>query len=378
MEKKNGRVLFFQPALPAYRIDFFNRAAELLGGGFEMYYSPVEMGVLTQSQQNYAWAKSLGEMKALPLSSCWQKRALSVPFSRDDIIVVSGAPRCLSNILLLIKARFKGVPIIWFGHFWSSTTARHRFFLRIMLMKLANAVLFYTDQEIEEYRTGIGKNDRRLITALNNGIDNEDIIRLRTPYDANERKKAILFIGRIFEKCELEILIQAMMNPIMNGIELNIIGDGPSAPLMKAFAERSGLSERIVWHGGTTDEQKIAAIANRCRLFAFPGAVGLSLIHAMGYGLPSVINDSRWTNGPEITAFTNDETGREFRKGDAQSMAATIAAAISDEKALNRWSNEAKLRVDDKFNTKLMAQRLFELIERIRTVHAVGDQAMQQ
>jgi glycosyltransferase involved in cell wall biosynthesis len=373
MKNDKPRVIFFQPALPSYREDFFNRTAELLDGNFEMYYSNADMGALTDARQPYPWARCLGEMRQLPLLSFWQSGAMSVPFSQQDIIIVSGAPRCLTNILLLIKARLKGSPVVWFGHFWSSTTARHRFFVRIMLMKLANAVLFYTDQEIEEYRTGIGKKDRRIITAINNGIDNEDIIVLRAPYDANKRKKSILFIGRIFEKCELEILIEAMTYPIMNDIELNIIGDGPSAPLMKAFAERSGLSERIVWHGGTTDERKIAAIANRCRLFAFPGAVGLSLIHAMGYGLPSVINDSRWTNGPEITAFTNDETGREFRKGDAQSMAVTIAGAISDETALNRWSIEAKRRVDDIFNTKLMAQRLLELIERIRMVHAVTD-----
>lgn len=376
MTKSDYRVIFFQPALPSYREDFFDRTAKLLDGKFELYYSNEDMGALTDDRERFPWSRCLGEMRRLPLLSFWQEGAMTVAFSAHDIVIVSGAPRCLTNILLLIKARLKGSPVVWFGHFWSSTTVQHRFLFRIMLMKLANVVLFYTDQEVDEYRAGIGKKDRRIITALNNGIDNKDIIRLRAPYDANKRKKAILFIGRIFEKCELEILIEAMTNPIMNDIELNIIGDGPSAPLMKAFAERSGLSERIVWHGGTTDERQIAEIANRCRIFAFPGAVGLSLIHAMGYGLPSVINDSRWTNGPEITAFTNDETGREFRKGDAQSMAATIAGAISDEKALNRWSIEAKLRVDNKFNTELMAQRLFELIERIRTAHAVADQAI--
>jgi glycosyltransferase involved in cell wall biosynthesis len=364
---KPRRILFFQPALPAYRVDFFDRTAKLLGGNFEMYYSPLDMGVLTEGQDDFEWAKPLGTMKELPMLSYWQIGAMSVPFTRNDIVVVSGAPRCLTNILLLIKARLKGTPTVWFGHYWSSTTAQHRFFLRMLLMKLANTVLFYTDREIEEYREGIGKSDKRHIAALNNGIDNTDIKRLRKSYVAAERPKSLLFIGRLFEKCELETLLEAMADPRLIDFQLQVIGDGPATPNMKKLAVKLGVQDRIIWHGGTTDENKIAEIANQCRLFAFPGAVGLSLIHAMGYGLPAIINDNRWTNGPEITAFSDGETGRSFRQGSIVDMATKIAEVIDASLDLDQWSNEARRRTDTSFNTKVMAERMVALIDHIQS-----------
>ena len=69
------------------------------------------------------------------------------------------------------------------------------------------------------------------------------------------------------------------------------------------------------------EEPDIAQIANRCRLFVYPGGVGLSLIHAMAYGLPSIIHDDRWRHMPEIAAFQDGRTGRTFEREDPGSLA---------------------------------------------------------
>ena len=42
--------------------------------------------------------------------------------------------------------------------------------------------LFYTDEEVTAYKNSNGKNDRRPISALNNGINIDPIKNLRTPY----------------------------------------------------------------------------------------------------------------------------------------------------------------------------------------------------
>jgi glycosyltransferase involved in cell wall biosynthesis len=367
--KHSNRILFFQPALPAYRIDFFDRTAKLLNGNFEMYYSPQDMGVLTEDQTDFDWARPTGPMKALPFLSYWQVGVMNVSFTSSDIVVVSGAPRCLTNILLLIKARIKGTPTVWFGHYWSSTTARHRFFLRMLLMKLANVVLFYTDREIEEYRLGMGKRDKRHIAALNNGINNEHIKLLRAPYIAEERPKSLLFIGRLFEKCELETLLNAFCDPRLKEVKLHVIGDGPAALEMTKLAKNLKVQHNVIWHGGTTNEKKIASIANQCRIFAFPGAVGLSLIHAMCYGLPAIINDNRWANGPEFTAFTNNKTGQLFRQGSAEDMADKISNLIDSHSKLNKLSAEALHRTDTSFNTREMSERMGKLVSFIQSTN---------
>ena len=295
----------------------------------------------------------------------WQPGIMEIPVTRGDTFIVCGGPRTVSTLTALVKARLRGAKTIWFGHYWSSTSKPWRFYLRMLLMKLVHSVLFYTDGEIAEYRAGFGKNDRRPLSAVNNGINVDPIAAVRAPYLASERPRAMMIIGRLQEKCQLELLLAALADQRLTGVHLHVVGDGPTRGTLEALASSLGVADMVTWHGGTVDEDVISTVANRCRIFVFPGAVGLSLIHAMAYGLPALIADDRWTSGPEITAFTEDETGRSFRPGDRGDLADKIVAMIDDEAALDRWSAESRRRADESFNTARMAERVVELIDRL-------------
>lgn len=324
------------------------------------------MGALTQSREPFDWERPVGLMQPLiPGVIEWQPGVMRIPMERDDTLIVCGGPRTVSTIAMLIKARLGGIKTIWFGHYWSSTSKPHRFWLRMMLMKLVHGVLFYTDQEIDEYRAGFGRNDRRPISAVNNGINVDPIIAVRQSYSAQDRPRDMLLIGRLQEKCQAELAIEALTDPRLAGVRLHIIGDGPARAGLEALADELEVSDAIVWHGGTSDETVIAKVANQCRVFVFPGAVGLSLIHAMAYGLPAVINDDRWGNGPEITAFGADATGVAFAKDDGTDLADKIALIIDDVQALDSWSKEAVRRADQLYNTRGMTDRVIALMDQL-------------
>ena len=366
---QNPNVIIFQPALPAYRLDFFDRVSQRLGDEFVVCYSPTDMGALSARSLEPTWARRLAPMRHLLPGLDWQPGVLSTPFRRGDFIVVSGAPRNVSNMLMLAWARLKGARTIWWGHYWSSTSKAHRFFLRLLLMKFADALLFYTDQEVAEYRRGHGKRDRRIVTALNNGINVDPIQALREPYDPDGRKNAILFLGRLTKKAELPVLLNALSDPRLRNVRLNIVGDGPERPMLEEFAGKLGISGQIVWHGGTTEEPEIASIANKCRLFVYPGGVGLSLLHAMAYGLPVVVHEDRWRHMPEIAAFYRAENGVTFASGNFKSLASAIVAGLEFTAADNSWS-EASIKVaDTEFNTREMANRFCTLVSHLLTNH---------
>lgn len=363
----SANVLFFQPALPAYRLDFFERVAQKLGTGFGVCYSPTDMGALSARSSEPSWARRLGPMRRILPGLEWQSGVLSTPVRRGDVVVISGAPRNVSNMLMLIQARLKGARTIWWGHYWSSTSKTHRLILRILLMKLANALLFYTDQEVDEYRRNHGKPDRRIVTALNNGINVNPIQALREPYDPDGRKNAILFLGRLTKKAELPVLLNALSDPRLRNVRLNIVGDGPERPMLEEFAGKLGISGQIVWHGGTTEEPEIASIANQCRLFVYPGGVGLSLLHAMAYGLPVVVHDDRWRHMPEIAAFYRAESGATFTPGNPESLVSAIVAALEFTATDNSWS-EASIKIaDTEFNSQEMANRFCKLVSHLLT-----------
>lgn len=303
MSSSIQKVIIVQPALPAYRLDFFERLAKELGERFKIYYSSSNLGILTDSISPHHWTVRTGEIKSLLPGVTWQKGIITIPIKRGDIIVIPGDARCLSNIILLIRAKLIGAKTILWGQLWSATSKKYRFLLRILLMRLANNLLFYTDLEAITYRQKYSPNDNRIITSLNNGININPIVSLRKKYDIENRGSELLFIGRLTEKTNLRLLIHALAEAELNEVYLHIIGDGPDANILKKLADSLGISEKIRWHGATTDETKIANIANRCAIFVYPGGVGLSLIHAMAYGLPAILHNDVSTHMPEIAAF---------------------------------------------------------------------------
>jgi glycosyltransferase involved in cell wall biosynthesis len=365
--KSHPRIVAIQPALPSYRLGFFSSIAARTEGNFIVYASETSLGVLTEERPKPAWLRTLGKITSLFPGAEWQHGAMSVPLSRCDILVVSGNPRCISNILLLLRARAKGIKTIWWGQLWSATTRKHRFLLRLLIMRLAHSVLFYTDAEIATYRASRwGRRDRRPLGALNNGIDVEPIKPLRRRYEPDERDQNILFIGRLTEKAELGLLLRAMTEPELLEATLHVIGDGPEAAQLKDRAKSSNLDGRVIWHPPTVKETQISLVANGAAVFCYPGAVGLSLIHAMAYGLPTVVHDHPLTHMPEIAAFEKDVTGLTFAKSDSRSLARSVSALLKAPDRRSEMSKNAQERADQMYNTTSMAERFLRFVENIR------------
>lgn len=360
----NINLVVIQPALPAFRLDFFDRLGAAFPGAFELRYAG-DASAVDPDSLGYKAIRT-GSARALPLGFVWQPGVVSAPLARGDIVMLAGNPRYLSTLLLGVKARLCGARVIWWGHYWSSTSKTWRMMLRMLLMRLAHGVVFYTEDEIAEYRTGPGKTDTRPIVGLNNGINTTAICSLRKPYTAQDRNREMLFVGRQTVKANLSLLIRAMAMPVMTNIHLHVVGEGTESARSRAEAEAAGVAERITWHGVSTDEAFIAPIANRCRIFVYPGEVGLSLIHGMAYGLPCVVHADRWQHMPEIAAFNEGTTGRSFRPNDAADLARVVTGLLSDNVTLDHMSRTCTDVTDSGFNTQDMAANFVAFVKNFR------------
>ncbi|MDT8328399.1 MAG: glycosyltransferase [Roseovarius sp.] len=355
-------ILHIQPALPRYRLDFFERLHRCYAPGFKVIYSPGSLGALTRPV-SADWAVAVGPMRRLPGGLLWQSGVAGLPIGRGNIVILSGNPRQLSTLVLLVRARLRGARVVWWGHYWSSTSRRWRQILRHLPMALADAILFYTDAEVDAFRSdAVLRGRARCVTALNNGIDIGPIRQVRRPYSAAERDPALLFIGRLTDKADLGLGLKALALLGDGAPVLHVIGDGEQRAPLQARARALGLEERIVWHGAVTDEAAIADIANRCRAFLYPGEVGLSLIHAMAYTLPAIVHDRPRLHMPEIAAFRIGETGLGFACGDVHALARTIETMLADPDRLDRFSAAAAQIVGPSFTTEDMADRFEALV----------------
>lgn len=355
-------IVHVQPALPSYRIDFFQRLASHYGNEMRVYYSPVDMGAITGVRERAPWEHPIGTMRRLVFGLEWQVGALNVQVQASDTLVVCGAPRNLSTLLLLLRARMIGARTIWWGQYWSAATEPHRHALRMRLARLADSLLFYTDEEVDRYHSE-GWTHPGHVGALNNGTDLTAVRLLRHSYDATTRGRNLLFIGRLTEKAQLHLAIEALADPGLDMVHLHVIGDGTQAVTLRRLAADLGVGHRIIWHGGTTDEGYIAKVANRCAAFVYPGSVGLSLIHAMGYGLPCIVHDQPLRHMPEIAAFEDGLTGAAFSEGDTAALVRAVLRLLDDRTSLETMSSACLDTTAKRFNTEHMAERFIEFVD---------------
>ncbi len=358
-----GDLVFVQPTVPRYRECFFERLRRIHGASLRVHASSLDMDVLSQRDDLAEWMRPLGRIVPVFGGLQWQRGALDVPFGRHDLLVVCGAPRCLTNLLLLEKAKRRGTKTLWWGHYWSSSSRRWRAAIRLRWLRRADGVLFYTDDEVDAFRRCFPELARLPVFALNNGLDNVRIRSLRRPYRASGRDRRCLFIGRLTPKADLPLLLDALARDECRGIVLDVIGGGEAMSSLRRHAEDRGLSGRVVWHGGLIDEERIAEIANRCRLFVYPGEVGLSLVHALSYGLPVVLHGDRWRHMPEIAAFSEGGNGVAFEPGDAGSLALAISSLIDDGRCLESMARNAIDLTDRTFNADDMVERFMKALE---------------
>ena len=82
--------------------------------------------------------------------------------------------------------------------------------------------------------------------------------------------------------------------------------------------------------GAIYDDMDLAPYLMSAAVFAFPRAMGLSAMHAFGYGLPVVTCDDAATHGPEFEALRDGENARLYRPGDAADFARCMLECLDD------------------------------------------------
>lgn len=358
------RILFIQPSIPLYRVPFFHDLSSEFGSSLKVLYSEGDLGKLTPSHQ-YTWSECIGRSIKIGFGLLWQKHLINYKIKKNDIVVVSGNPRYISTLILILKVRFLGGKITWWSHYRSSTSKKWSMFLRLKLMKIADGIIFYTQDEVKEYLSIIKQKKETSIIGLNNGIDIHPIKNVRKKYDANLRQKEVLFIGRTSEKSNFNILLEAFNHPSLNNISLNVIGNDKTYTNLKEVQSYLVRKPKIKWHGILTNEEEISRVANKCQIFVYPGAVGLSLIHAMAYGLPCLVHSNRLQHMPEIAAFQRGVTGLTFQPNNATDLAIKLLAMTSNTKSLNVMSEICIKTVENDFNTTKMALRFIKFIKEL-------------
>ena len=364
------RVAIVTNVLPSYRQGFYDRLFARDDLSVHVYCQAKLPGTNVKTiHGNYP--KQITVVRARSMKGgalVWQHTPWRELLFGYDVVFVDGNPRILSHALVatLLRLLRRNVVLWTMAHSFGANRFSER--LRLLWTRAFGHLFLYTDAEVRALRaSGFS---RHALNAMNNGLDQRRIDRVRAGWDearlgawrhANELagRTVLLSCTRLDPKNRLELMMQAL--PAVARARPDVIwclvGGGTEAEPLRSLARDLSVQGHVRFVGELYDEENLAPWFLSAQALVHPGAIGLSLLHAFGYGLPVVTNGNAAWHGPEFAAFENGLTGRTFREGDADDLARTLIDLLQNPRTLEPMRAHVLEIVRERFNVDVMVER---------------------
>lgn len=368
------KIRIFEPSVPEYRVGLFEGLGRKYGGRIQLWSAP-----LTSSGTESFPIEGMHFDYTHPLVHFgpfhWQKGLSLRGLTKGDVVVVNGEIKGLSNLFYAILAKIKGIKVIWWGHHWSASSRMWKVLVRLQFVKLlADAYLCYTKTGIDFLRRHGFKN--RLVFATGNTINQESIkaaIQNWTQEALLEfqkehkiiGKEVLLVCGRLTPKMKLDQLFSAVNKLNRENILIAVIGDGVQKEYYLQAARDSCVEDKVMWLGATRVQNVMAPWFLSAKVYVYPGAVGLGILHAFSYGLPVVTHGDANRQMPEFEVMENGKTGLTFKENDISDMSNKIDYLLTHEKACAGMGQYAQSVAFNKYSMANMVANFAEAIESV-------------
>ncbi len=376
MNKRKIRVQIIQPLIPQYRVPLFEKLIQNTETFIKICASKSVPGINNLTSIDM-------EIKNLVLDfPCqsflnnrffWQSQlSLDKAMGPNDVLVVNGNLRFLSNYPLILEAKRKKVGLVWWEHGFSNKRYKLENILNRIIVKLVDVRLLYSDNEVDEYKQ-LGCPVEKLF-ATNNAIDQEPVKKAisawtrsqLTTFKEKEKikdKKILLFCGRRTDGVDLELVFTVLskLNKNKNKYLFVIIGPDHQIPPLNNKAKELDISTNIRWLGPIYNQHNLAPWFLSSCCLVFPGTIGLSLLHAFSYGLPVIL--PKRIHGPEIVALCDGENGLFYKDGCADDLRNKIIAIAEQPVVQKTMSNKALQTIREKYNMNDMVTNFLAAIK---------------
>ncbi len=246
-------------------------------------------------------------------------------------------------------AHQRGIPVIATNHVMAENILDHTTmpkFIDDIVLKLAWA----DAKRTFDLTRAITTPTRRAADFLERTVEVKDVIPVscgidRTQYTAvmgPREKHRMVFVGRLTAEKQVEVILDAMtkLDPALD-VQFDIVGGGDQRKSLERLTGELGLSDRVTFHGRTTDEE-LRALLTRASLFVIASIAELQSIatmEAMASGLPIVAADA--VALPHLVH--HGENGYLFEPGNADELAARLTDVFTAEPAEYERMQQASL-----------------------------------
>lgn len=363
------RLVIQQPSLAKYRVPVFRELAKYPDIQLKLLYGarpdlPNVEAEGFDAEPIYLWQKSLRGQYVFWHSAQWNSASLK----KADVLMLTWNPRYLSLVPTLLKAKAKGVPTILWGHGYSKTENSVRSKVRNSVARLATTLMFYNQTAANSYRAA--GFDPRSIFVARNSLDQEPIRQAKQYWESNAEKLEdfrreqslgsgpnILFVSRLERTNRLDLLVEAvaLLSDEFPNLQVNVVGKGAEEQSrLQTLAHERGVSNCLRFVGPIYDEIALAPWFLTANVFCYPANIGLSILHAFGYGLPVVTSNDIGSQNPEIEALKPGENGLLYDHLDVKSLADSLRTIFLNRELAQQMSSNALRTVNEEFSLENM------------------------
>jgi L-malate glycosyltransferase len=363
------RVSILQSRLVHYRVPLFERMRMLAreanidlhvvyGQASERERSRADSGQLDWGEpaRNILWPVASREL-------IWQ--VLPRDVSRSDLIVVGQHNRELLNYWLLLRRRFGGPLVGYWGHGRNFQSDRpdnlaERFKARVSRLSdwwfayntLSAEVVQDFGYPAAKVTSLMNSSDTRAFERDLASFSESELTGLRGQLGLHAAHLVGLYCGSLGSDKRLEFLIAATdrIHREIPAFRMVVVGNGPYADYLKRAADARPW---LHWVGERHGREK-AGYYRIAHLLLNPGSIGLSVLDAMSAGLPMFTTKGA-RHGPEISYLTHERTGFVL-SGDADHYADTVIRTIATPGLTERIGAEARIAAQS-YSIEDMADR---------------------
>lgn len=321
-------VILIEPVLPHYRKDVFRLLTESKIFDLEFVAGEEYQGIKgiipeQSSLFNHSSFKCFGHrFYYLKGASGYIKT------KKPDIIISTGVDfHLIHTLIIYFYHRFiKRKKFYWWSHATKGNQGKLGFFIRKIVYKNSTGVMTYNSKGKKNLlKMGISENK---IQVVNNSINAEDYGFLN--YDLFREKEnsrfTILYSGRVTEAKKVDLLIKAL-GIIKSGNWFDficyIVGGG-NMDSLKDLAKECMVCDNIVFTGEKYGRDNHEYFL-KSHVYVYPGGIGLSILHAMSFGLPVITTDDLTNQYPEFELLLPGINGDVYKNNSIEDLADKIS-----------------------------------------------------
>jgi glycosyltransferase involved in cell wall biosynthesis len=280
-----------------------------------------------------------------------------------DLLHIHAYPHFLADYLTITRNyHHKPLVLTFHGSFHQFTDLK-----TLYLKKVHNLFMLRFAQNIEKFIAVSQAEKNQVIKrgipggkveVIYNGVSDSHV-QIQSLQKKESGKKTIIYLGRLANSKNLELLVNAMPYVLkkINNAKLIIAGaDWGALNTLKKLASRLGVTSAIGFAGEVRDEQKIDFLVSG-DIFVHPSLqdiFSISILEANAAGLPVVAFDTG--GNPEM--IQDGKTGILVKSFTAEALADSIIKLLVNSKLAEKMGQDSREYTIDKFSWGKTVDRL--------------------